>query len=247
MALIVGMTVFVSDEIARRLGRGRSSNALGSIFFRSPNAIAGAVLVIMAARLLPDFVTDLVTMQRDPDMIAARQESAEIDGPFWSKVRALRIDRLVLTAPELSLKALRYGRLPIALDTTAIDFIPYLPRAATALGTLVERGYGVSFFHPPAVFRFGGVLVDETGRDYWACLAPGQWKAIASEFGIAALLVPADWTVRLPLLLSDGEYALYAMPAGTSLEVVTSTGSAEPSCPVWRDQGAPPRVLQLDG
>jgi|GEM_PF-6745478 len=224
MAVIVAMTVFVADEIARRFGHRFKP-------FRFPNAVAVIVVAVLAVRFLPGFGQGLVTMQRDPDMIAARQASAEIDGPFWSKVRALKIDRLVLTAPELSLKGLRYGRLPIALDTTAIDFIPYLPQTATALGTLVERGYGVDFFHPPEVFRFGGILIEDAGRDYWACLSPGQWRPIAQSLGIAALLVPADWKVRLPLLLSDEDYALYAMPPAVSPDAATS---AETPCPLWR-------------
>jgi hypothetical protein len=224
LAMIVAMTVFVADEVARRFGPGFK-------LLRFPTTVAVTVVVVLAVRFLPGFVQGLVAMQRDPDMIAARRASAEIDGSFWSQVRALKIDRLVLTAPVLSLKGLRYGRLAIALDTTAIDFIPYLPQTATALGTLIERGYGVDFFHPPEVFRFGGILIEDAGRDYWACLSPGQWRPIAQSLGIAALLVPADWKVRLPLLLSDKDYALYAMPPAASSDAGTSD---EPACPLWR-------------
>lgn len=231
LALIVGMTVFVADEVAHRFRRQWQPKTLGSIFLRHPNAIAAAVAVVLAVRFLPGFVYGVILTQREPEMVAAQQKFAEIDSPFWSKVRELRLDRLVLTAPELSMKALRYGRLPIALDTTAIDFVPYLPQTATALGTLVERGYGVSFFHPPAALKFLSVLPPGTGRDYWACLSPGQWQGIAQEFGFAALLVPADWTVRLPLLLSDSSYALYAMPTQAN----APAGAAETPCPLWRD------------
>jgi hypothetical protein len=228
--LVVAIAVFVSDEIARRLDHRRARSTQGSFFLRFPNGIAASVLVVLAACLVPVFVSDLVAMHRDPDRVAARQEPEEIDSPFWSEVRALRFNRLVLTAPELSLKALRYGRLPIVLDTTAIDFVPYLPQTATALGMVVERGYGVSFFHPPAIFKFGARLTAGTGQDYWACLSPAQWQGIGRDFGIAALLAPADWTVHLPLLLSDTDYALYAVPDGTS-----AGESDEPSCPLQRD------------
>lgn len=228
MALIVGVTVFVADAIARRF----ASNRLGAMLSRFPNAIAVAVVIVLAVRFLPGFAQSLITTQRDAGKIASRSATLEIDSPFWSKVRALGIDRLVLTAPELSLKGLRYGRLPIALDTTAFDFVPYLPQTATALGTLLERGYGVDFLHPPTILKFAGELAEETGRDYWACLSPSQWRPIAQSFGIAALLVPADWTVHLPLLLSDKDYALYAIPSGAEL---ASGTPAEPACPLWRD------------
>lgn len=231
MAVIVGMTVFVADEIVHRFRHRWQPKTLGSIFVRHPNAIAAAVAVVLAARFLPGFVYGVILTQRDPEMVAAQQMLAEIDSPFWSKVRDLGFDRLVLTAPELSMKALRYGRLPIALDTTAIDFVPYLPQTATALGTLVERGYGVSFFHPPAALKFLSVLPPGTGRNYWACLSPGQWQGIAREFGIAAVLVPADWTVRLPLLLSDSNYALHALPAPAS----APADATDPPCPVQRN------------
>lgn len=231
LAVIVGMTVFVADEIARRRRHSWQPKTPGSIFLRHPDAVAAAVALVLAARFAPGFVYGVILTQREPEMVAEQQKLAEIDSPFWSKVRELRLDRPVLTAPELSMKALRYGRLPIALDTTAIDFVPYLPQTATALGTLVERGYGVSFFHPPAALKFLSVLPPGTGRDYWACLSPGQWRGIAQEFGIAALLVPADWTVRLPLQLSDSSYALYAMPTQAS----APAGGAETPCPLWRD------------
>jgi hypothetical protein len=230
MALLAAVVVFVADEMRPRRPARLATTRWAGPFFRSPNAVALGVVLVMAVRFLPGFVQGLVTTQRDAGMIAAREATREIDSPFWSKVRALRIDRVVLTAPELSLKGLRYGRLPVALDTTAIDFIPYLPQTATLLGTLVERGYGVDFFHPPQVFKFTGALKEGSGRDYWACLSPAQWRPIARSFDVAALLVPANWKVRLPLLLSDANYALYAMPTGAP----DANALADPPCPLWR-------------
>lgn len=243
MALVIGMTVFVSDEVARWVHYQQEPNALDStvrpppastLIFRYPNATAAAIAVILAVRILPGFLYLVADSRHDPDVIAARHALTEIGSPFWSKVRDLRIKGLVLVPAELSLKALRYGRLPIALES-AIDFIPYLPRTATALGTIIERGYGVSFFRPPAAMKFGGVLPPTTGRAYWDCLSPTQWQEVAQEFGIVALLVPSDWNVRLPILLSDTEYALYLIPTGKSEEESTPNAHSESRCPILQD------------
>ena len=53
MAVIVGMTVFVADEIVHRFRHRWQPKTLGSIFVRHPNAIAAVVAVVLAARFLP--------------------------------------------------------------------------------------------------------------------------------------------------------------------------------------------------
>jgi len=71
------------------------------------------------------------------------------------------------------------------------------------------------------------------GQRYWACLSPENWQQIAQELGIAALLVPADWAVRLPPLVRDGNYALYAMPREMSPQ--RPAGAADSSCALDRE------------
>ena len=153
---------------------------------------------------------------------------------FWASVREQKIAGLVLVPAGLAYKALRYGHLPIALDAAGFNFVNYLPRTATTFGRIMERGYGISFFAPPASVRlFVGALPRTAGQRYWACLSPENWQQIAQELGIAALLVPADWAVRLPPLVRDGNYALYAMPREMSPQ--RPAGAADSSCALDRE------------
>jgi hypothetical protein len=182
---------------------------------------------------VPGFVYTVTSGRINAVAAAPHEEMLEGDSPFWSNVREQKFGGLVLAPAGLAFKAMRYGHLPIALDAAAYDFINYLPQTAMAFGRLVERGYGVSFFNPPASVRlFVGSLPRTTGRRYWACLSPQQWKQIAHELGIVALLAPADWVVRLPRQLSDRNYALYAMPGELSPQGQTPEMAVEPSCPL---------------
>ena len=235
MPLAAGIAVFAADEIARWLHRRRESSTgtapaggrrVGTVPVRYPNAIAAAIALALVVWFVPAFVHEIATIERRP---------SEVDDPFWLKVRGQEIGGLVLAPAIVAKEALRYGRLAIALDPDAIDFIPYIPSLATAVGTMVERGYGVSFFHPPADLKFSGALSPTTGREYWACLSPGQWQRLAREFGITALLVPAGWKARLPLLLSDSNYALYTIPAGEPVRTTAPGLPAESPCPLLRE------------
>lgn len=210
LPLVVGSAVLLFDDASRRRRQLRPSGTALPFASHFSNALfAGFVLALVVRGLL---VGHAIFVRHDREEQAPLREFAEIDRTFWTRVRALKLDGLVLVPPELSLRALRYGHLPIALDGTAIDTIPYLPRLAAGVGTLVESAYGISFFRPPASLKFTGSLLGADVREYWACLTAAAWRRTAQQFNIVALLAPADWTVGLPLLLSDDQYALYAMP-----------------------------------
>ena len=221
--LLASLIVFARDEVVHRYN-SRTSGA-SSILLRHPNGVAAALLALLAIGVVPSQVSIAATRP---------SQEAEGDSSFWSNVREQKITGLVLAPAGLAFKALRYGHLPIALDAAAFNFVNYLPRTATAFGRIVERGYGISFFHPPASVRtFLGSLPATAGRQYWACLSPEQWTPIAKELGIVALLVPADWAVRLPPLVADGNYALYAMPR--EMPPQRPAGGAESVCPLDRE------------
>jgi hypothetical protein len=78
---------------------------------------------------------------------------------------------------------------------------------------------------------FRGIMPPGTGRSYWACLTPAQWQKVAEEFDVGAVLVPAGWTVNLPLLLSDSKYALYSVPVDKL--VPANNTPVETPCPLW--------------
>jgi hypothetical protein len=241
MALLVSMIVFARDEAAHRFNRSPSDassrplSKLGdTILLRHPNGMAALLLVLLAIGVVPGLVATTATDLGHAAAVARQSQQLDEDSPFWSSVREQKITGLVLAPAGLAFKALRHGHLPIALDAAGFNFVNYLPRTATAFGKIMERGYGLSFFDPPASVRlFVGSLPRTTGQRYWACLSPEGWKQIAQELGIVALLVPADWAVRLPPLVRDSNYALYAMPREMSQQ--RPVGAAESPCSLDRE------------
>jgi hypothetical protein len=241
MALLASMIVFARDEAARRFNSSPSDassrplSKLGdTILLRHPDGMAAILLVLLAIGAVPGLVSTTATDLGNAAAAARQSQQLDDDSPFWSSVREQKITGLVLVPAGLAFKALRYGHLPIALDAAGFNFVNYLPRTATTFGRIMERGYGISFFDPPASVRlFVGSLPRTAGQRYWACLSPEHWKQIAQELGIVALLVPADWAVRLPPLVRDNNYALYAMPREMSQQ--RPAGTAESSCGLDRE------------
>jgi hypothetical protein len=240
VALLVSMIVFARDEAAHRFN-SRPSNASSrplsklrdTILLRHPSGMAAILLVLLAIAVVPGLVSTTATDLGNAAAAVRQSRQLDEDSPFWSSVREQKITGLVLAPAGLGFKALRYGHLPIALDAAGFNFVNYLPRTATIFGRMMERGYGISFFDPPASVRlFVGSLPSTAGRRYWACLSPEHWKQIAQELGIVALLVPADWAVRLPPLVRDSNYALYAMPREMSQQ---QPAAAESSCGLDRE------------
>jgi len=241
VALLASMIVFARDQAARRFNSGRSAassrplSKLGdTILLRHPDGMAAILLVLLAIGVVPGLVATTATDLGNAAAAVRQSQQLDDDSPFWSSVREQKITGLVLAPAGLAFRALRYGHLPIALDAAAFNFVNYLPRTATTFGRIMERGYGISFFDPPASVKlFVGSLPRTAGQRYWACLSPEHWKQIAQELGIVALLVPADWAVRLPPLVRDSNYALYAMPRETSQP--RPAGAAESSCGLDRE------------
>jgi hypothetical protein len=196
--------------------------------------MAAILLVLLAIGVVPGLISTTATDLGNTAAAVRQSQQLDDDSPFWSSVREQKITGLVLVPAGLAFKALRHGHLPIALDAAGFNFVNYLPRTATTFGRIMERGYGISFFDPPASVRlFVGSLPRTAGQRYWACLSPGHWKQIAQELGIVALLVPADWAVRLPPLVRDSNYALYAMPREMSQQ--PPAGAVESSCGLDRE------------
>ncbi len=130
---------------------------------------------------------------------------------FWRDVRAAGITGLVLTSSPASMTSLDRGHLAIVLYSEAMDFLNYVPQTAGAVARIVAEGYGFPFSDPPPEILHAARLPPDAGKIYWAGLNGDDWCRISRDLGIAALVAPKDWPVKLPALVRGPELTLYAV------------------------------------
>ena len=133
------------------------------------------------------------------------------EDPFWSAVRHADIKGLVLTQYDATRPALSLGHLPVILDVTAIDFIPYFPDTVGEAAKIIETGYGVRFDNP--FVRYAGrVSPPDAPRYYWTQLTPQDWMLMRKALGVVALIAPSGWRITLQPKISGPIFSLYEIP-----------------------------------
>jgi hypothetical protein len=141
-------------------------------------------------------------------------EQIQIDDHFWSAVRDAHIAGPVLTQYAASRPALSQGHLPIALDITSFDFIPYFPDTVSEVAHIIQIGYGVSFFNPPTL-RTGRLWPPNAPQQYWARLSLHEWFLVRRELGVVAVIAPTGSQIALWPRISGPTFTLYDIPADT--------------------------------
>lgn len=162
-------------------------------------------MALLAAAVL--FVITASTGVRD--FTKTRDRTFESDDALLT---AARRPGLLLTAGGMHLVQLRTRR-AVLLDGGALDAVNYVPRAAPEMVRILQRVYGVDFFHPTGALALAhtGALDAETGRDLWEARTPGDWRAIGAEFGVTDVLTPADWSLTLPVIARSTSFVLYSI------------------------------------
>jgi hypothetical protein len=117
---------------------------------------------------------------------------------------------LLLTSSRLHLIQL-VTRRPVLLDGGAIDALLYVPAAAGETDRILRRVYGIDLQRVRTMRR--GFLADETGKTLWESRTADEWRAIAREFGVTDVLTYAEWRLQLPVVASNADLVLYAIPA----------------------------------
>ncbi len=205
--MALGLAIFAADQAARDWASGATATRLS-------RAIPVVALVIVLAELTAHVLTRRDLMIADARLMATNGSSdpaviSRGGAAFWRDVRGLGIIGQVLASRSASRPALDDGHLPVALNVGSFDFIPYIPQTAGAVARILERGYGISFFDPPADMRHGGALPPDGGRQYWAQLSSDGWCGISRELGVVAVVTPSNWSVSLPRLAAGPEFAIY--------------------------------------
>lgn len=118
---------------------------------------------------------------------------------------------LLLTASNLHMIQL-FTRRPVLLDGGALDMLIHAPEAAPETDRILQRVYGTSLLSVQQS-RIGW-LPESTAKALWETRAPEEWQQMAREFGVTDVLTYGGWTLQLPVVASNTELTLYAIPAG---------------------------------
>lgn len=106
-------------------------------------------------------------------------------------------------------------RRSVVIDPQALDMVTYAPAALPAMVRAIERLYGIPFESPAPEDRNLSVLPAAPVRETWERRSAEEWTAIAAEFGVTDVLVPAAWRLQLPELARSRAFALYGVPGAT--------------------------------
>lgn len=134
--------------------------------------------------------------------------SDRTNNQFWNKVEEQ--EGMLLADPGLFMVQAR-SRRPVLIDGGALDWLPYVPRAAPYVAEILSEVYGVDYFNPPQHHR--GRLDRSWSAEYWQELSTEDWQKLSRKYGFSNVLVTKKWIINLPVLVSDESgLALYKIP-----------------------------------
>jgi hypothetical protein len=106
-------------------------------------------------------------------------------------------DSLVLASQSTTIPIFRICELPIILDATSFDFIPYLPQTLMGVKRIIESGYGLDFDSPANNINCG-CIPEVLHRNIWESRTEQEWLSIARELKFSAIAAPAEWNIDVP-------------------------------------------------
>jgi hypothetical protein len=117
---------------------------------------------------------------------------------------------LLLTAADLHLIQLRTRR-PVLMDGGAVDTLTYAIAGGPKLEEILRRAYGVDLFRPPAEVAASGTIPRNYTRAIWRSRTAAEWADIGRELGVTHVLTYPDWSLQLPLVDRNDEFAYYSV------------------------------------
>jgi hypothetical protein len=166
------------------------------------------VTMMVPARKLGRAVPTLASQQTNVATPPAETQT------FWRQAKAAVMNGQVLTSPSATWPSLYHGHLAAALNITSFDFVPYLPYTAGPVAHIIQAGYGVPFFNPPPELRNTALLPDEAVKVNWTKRTPAEWLEVSRDLGVVGVVVPKDWAIKLPAVVTGERFTLYTIPQG---------------------------------
>lgn len=109
----------------------------------------------------------------------------------------------------------RKCRVPVLVDPSGIDFVPYFPKLADELRTIIQVGYGIEFGNPPTSTRNVGQILDIAYKSAWERRSASDWSAVFRELEVVAVAVPKSWDLQLAEFVDSNEdFRIYLVPVG---------------------------------
>jgi hypothetical protein len=127
---------------------------------------------------------------------------------FEAGVRLALLDTeqaVLLTAPDNILLQATTGT-PALAEAATPSLISYVPGIGPSIDALYRDIYGYGFSiseeetpNPP------------TWEAQWQLRSSSEWKSLSATYGFTHVIAPASWTLNLPHILAEEDYALYAV------------------------------------
>jgi hypothetical protein len=118
---------------------------------------------------------------------------------------------LLLTGSDLHLIQLRTRR-PVVLDGGQLDTLPYTFESGPQMSRILDKVYGVDFFHAPPESRRTARIRSIQSRVLWERRSAREWQEIAKQFQFTQILTYRDWKLNLPLVSKDRQFSLFDIP-----------------------------------
>lgn len=109
----------------------------------------------------------------------------------------------------------RKCRMPVLVDPSGIDFVPYLPNLADGLRTIIQVGYGIEFENPPRSTRNVGQILDSAYKSVWERRSTSDWSEVFRKLEVVAVAVPNSWNLQLTEFVDSNEdFKVYLVSVG---------------------------------
>jgi hypothetical protein len=104
----------------------------------------------------------------------------------------------------------------IILDSSTIDFIPYLPKGVVELKNLTEQLYGIDFNDPRVNFQIAGkdftrsgAIPPEVIKPVWEMRTLSDWNLLACIYDFSNIVTPSNYEINLPIIFNDNHVTIF--------------------------------------
>jgi len=120
------------------------------------------------------------------------------------------LEGLAVTVSSTSRWAVLKLKVPILLDISSFDFIPYLPQKAKELSNIIIEVYSIDFYNPPLNIRNKSSIPDEQLKEIFESRTKQEWKKLSIIYGFELVVVPKAWDLNLNILKNnEDEISVY--------------------------------------
>ena len=103
--------------------------------------------------------------------------------------------------------------LPVLVDPSSFDVIPYIPWAVQNLSDILTYGYGVNFSSPPQGMLSTGSVEKKYFVETWKARNLKDWIEVKNKLNINVIATRPDLPLQLPIIYKHKLFILYEIGA----------------------------------